>query len=67
MNKLVKKERILVDRLKIPKIMDAAGCGQSAVYNALSFRTNSKLAGDIRNMALNRFGGVKVREQILVR
>lgn len=67
MNKLVKKERILVDRPKISKIMSAAGCGQAAVYNALSFRTNSKLAGDIRNMALNRFGGIKVKEQILVR
>ncbi len=67
MNKIAKKERILVERTKISKIMSALGCGQAAVYNALSFRSNSKLAGDIRNMALNRYGGVKVKESILVR
>lgn len=67
MNRIAKKERILVERTKISKIMSALGCGQAAVYNALSFRTNSKLAGDIRDMAVNRFGGVKVKENILIR
>lgn len=67
MNRIAKKERILVERTKISKIMSALGCGQAAVYNALSFRTNSKLAGDIRDMAVNRFGGIKVKENILVR
>jgi hypothetical protein len=67
MNRITKKERILVERTKISKIMSALGCGQAAVYNALSFRTNSKLAGDIRDMAVNRFGGVKVKENILIR
>lgn len=67
MNKIAKKERILVEKSKISKIMSVTGCGQAAVYNALAFRTNSKLAGDIRNLALNRFGGVKVKEQKLVR
>lgn len=67
MNKIVKTERILVERDKIYKIMAVIGCGQAAVYNALSFRTNSKKAGDIRNVALNRFGGVKIKEQKLVK
>lgn len=67
MNKIAKKERILVERSKISKIMSVMGCGQAAVYNALAFRSNSKQAGEIRNLALNRFGGVKVKEQKLVR
>lgn len=67
MNKIAKKERILVERSKISKIMSVMGCCQASVYNALAFRSNSKQAGEIRNLALNRFGGVKVKEQKLVR
>jgi len=66
MNKIIKKERILVERSKILKIMKEAGCGQAAVYNALSFKTDSKLADKVRNLALNRFGGIRVKEAKLV-
>lgn len=47
--------------------MKKIGCGQAAVYNALAFRTNSKLAGDIRSLATNIYGGVQVSERVLVR
>ncbi len=67
MNKIIKKERILVERSKIAKIMSATGSSQSAVYNALAYRTNSKSAGDIRHTALTRFGGVVIKEPKLVR
>lgn len=67
MNKVVKRERILVDRTKISKIMTKAKCGQAAVYNALSFRTNSELAAQIRELALSQFGGVLVKEPKVIR
>ena len=47
--------------------MNVVGCGQSAVYDALAYRTNSKKAGEIRELALGRFGGVKTNILQLVR
>lgn len=67
MNKTIKKTRILVERDKIQKIMNVVGCGQSAVYDALAYRTNSKKAGEIRELALSRFGGVRINVLQLVR
>lgn len=67
MNKIVKKERILVDRTKISKIMTKAKCSQAAVYNALSYRTNSELAAKVRNIALEQFGGILVKEPKVIR
>lgn len=67
MTRLIKKERILIDPSKIDKIMDSVGCHKAAVYNALAYRSNSKLAEDIRDMAINRYGGVIIKESKLVR
>lgn len=36
MNKVVKIEKILIDKDKIPKIMKIFGCGKTTVYNALA-------------------------------
>mgnify|MGYP000566726865 CR=1 FL=1 len=59
MKKVVKIEKILIDKDKIPKIMEIFGCGKATVYNALAYRSNSQQAQDIRSFALNRYGAEK--------
>lgn len=61
MNKVVKIEKILIDKDKIPKIMKIFGCGKSTVYNALAYRSNSQQAQDIRSCALIRYGAEPVK------
>lgn len=39
--------------------MKIFGCGQTTVYNALAYRSNSQQAQDIRSCALNRYGAEK--------
>lgn len=41
------------------KLAERYGCRRETIYNALGFRSQSKKAEDIRNDALNEFGGVK--------
>lgn len=50
----------------IDKIANSCGCGRVTVYNALAYKTNSKMAQDIRSMALNRYGGVKDKQTVFV-
>lgn len=66
MNKVVKIEKILIDKDKIPKIMKIFGCGKATVYNALAYRSNSQQAQDIRSCALNRYGAEPVKVPQLV-
>lgn len=66
MNKVVKIEKILIDKDKIPKIMKIFGCGKTTVYNALAYRSNSQQAQDIRSCALNRYGAEPVKVPQLV-
>lgn len=66
MKKLVKIEKILIDKDKIPKIMKIFGCGKATVYNALAYRSNSQQAQDIRSCALNRYGAEPVEVPQLV-
>ena len=61
MDKVVYKPKILVRKSKIPKIAKYIGCGTAAVYNAVSYRTNSELAVKIREYACSIFGGLKVK------
>ena len=61
MKKVVKIEKILIDKDKIPKIMKIFGCCKSTVHNALAYRSNSKQAQDIRSCATNRFGAEPVK------
>jgi hypothetical protein len=61
MKKVVKIEKILIDKDKIPKIMKIFGCCKSTVHNALAYRSNSKQAQDIRSCALNRYGAEPVK------
>lgn len=56
----VKKIKII----KIPpkmckKLAERFGCRRETIYNALSFRSQSKQSESIRQDALNEFGGVK--------
>lgn len=67
MKKVVKKEKILMDVDKIPNLMKKFGCGKSAVYNALAFRSYSQQAVDIRSYALNFCGAEKVKVPQIVR
>ena len=41
------------------KLAERYRCRRETIYNALGFRSHSKQAEDIRNDALNEFGGVK--------
>ena len=61
----VKKIKII----KIPpkmgkKLAERYGCRRETIYNALGFRSQSKQAEDIRNDALNEFGGVKADKYV---
>lgn len=66
MNKVVKIEKILIDKDKIPKIMKIFGCSKTTVYNALAYRSNSQRAQDIRFCALKRYGAEPVKVPQLV-
>lgn len=41
------------------KLSERYGCRRETIYNALGFRSHSKQSEDIRQAALNEFGGVK--------
>ena len=56
----VKKIKII----KVPlegrkKLAERYGCRRETIYNALGFRSQSKQAENIRQDALNEFGGVE--------
>ena len=62
MDKIVFKPKILIRKSKIGKIAKTVGCCDAAVYTAITFKTNSKLAVDIRDVATNRYGGILVEK-----
>lgn len=41
------------------KLAERYGCRRETIYNALGFRSQSKQSEDIRQAALNEFGGVE--------
>ena len=61
MDKVIFKPKILIRKSKIGKIAKSVSCN-AAVYNAITFRTNSDLAVDIRNVACNKYGGILVKK-----
>lgn len=61
MVKIAKLQKILIDEDKIPKLVRDFGCSRTSVYNAIAFRTNSKLSEKIRSQACDRYGGQLVR------
>lgn len=58
MVKIIKMQKILVEEDKILKLAKEFGCCRAAVYNAIAYRTNSKLAQAIRESACNKHGGI---------
>ena len=56
----VKKIKIIKVSLEgRKKLAERYSCCRETIFNALAFRSQSKQAEDIRNDALNEFGGVK--------
>lgn len=56
----VKKIKIIKVSLEgRKKLSERYGCRRETIYNALGFRSHSKQSEDIRQDALNEFGGVE--------
>lgn len=56
----VKKIKIIKVPPKVSKkLAERYGCRKETIYNALSFRSQSKQSEDIRQAALKVFGGVE--------
>lgn len=53
-----KKKKIQVPRESITKLMTLFNCKKSAVYNALSYSSESEQAQKIRKEAMDNYGGV---------
>ena len=60
MDKIVFRPKILIRKSKIGKIAKTVGCCNAAVYSAISFKTKSELAVKVRDVAINRYGGILV-------
>lgn len=57
----VKKTKIIKVSLEGRKeLAERYGCCRETIFNALAFRSQSKQSEDIRQDALNEFGGVVV-------
>ena len=56
----VKKVKIIKVSLEgRKKLAERYGCCRETIFNALAFRSQSKQSEDIRQAALNEFGGVE--------
>lgn len=61
----VKKIKIIKVSLEgRKKLAERYGCCRETIFNALAFRSQSKQSEDIRNDALNEFGGVKADKYV---
>lgn len=61
----VKKIKIIKLSLEGREMLAARyGCRRETIYNALAFRSQSKQAEEIRNDALNEFGGVETERVV---
>lgn len=66
MSRIIKIKKILVSSSAVEKMMSIWGCSKATVYNALAFRSKSKLASEIRNTALNSYGGVEKTIPVMI-
>lgn len=61
----VKKIKIIKVSLEgRKKLAERYGCCRETIFNALAFRSHSKQSEDIRQAALNEFGGVETDKVI---
>lgn len=65
MNKVRKKKKILIPARFRKAIIAEFGCGQTTLYAALDYTSNSDQAKKIRFAAINRYEGVEVNVPIL--
>lgn len=57
----VKKIKIIKVSLEgRKKLAERYGCCRETIFNALAFRSQSKQSEDIRQAALNEYGGVEI-------
>ncbi len=64
---MVRRKKIIqVPSGTVEKLCKAFRCKRTAVYDALSFTTNSELAELIRKNALSSYGGVTTTKVIFV-
>lgn len=46
------------------KLIEKYQCSQTAIYNALAYRTKNKRAELIRQDAVKRFGGIEIEKPV---
>ena len=56
---VIKRKIIKVSPEGRKKLAERYGCRRETIYNALGFRSCSRQAENIRQDALNEFGGIK--------
>ena len=59
---VLKQKKIKVNRTSLAALAAMFGCTVTKVYNALAFRSNSDSAEQIRQEALQNYGGKEVTE-----
>lgn len=62
-----KKKTIFVEPAKREALCKTLGISKAAFYNAVNGVTNSELAGKIRKMAIENYGGLPITKDIIVR
>ena len=60
-----RKKFIQVPKGTVPKLCEELKCKKTAVYDALNYNTESKLANIIRKKAVTIFGGVETTKLVL--
>lgn len=62
---VTKQRKIKVSVANLRNLAQLHGCTETAVYNALSYRSNSANAESIRQSALGSYGGREVTELVM--
>lgn len=63
---IIKREIITVPRGSVEGLCKATNVKKGTVYNALNYTSNSEIAQKIRKLALNEYGGFKIKKPIFV-
>jgi hypothetical protein len=57
-------KKIVMPAGGVKMLMQACSVGQAAVYNALSYKSNSEQAKRIRSRAIAEFGGKRINKSV---
>lgn len=66
MSRIIKTKKILVAPKEIKRLQDTWGCSLPTIYNALCYRSMSRLATEIRNAALKSHGGIEKTIPVMI-